>query len=281
MTDYSKHNRSKVIGCLLSFFLGGFGLHHSYTGNYRLAFIYAFFGAFGISSLIGALETVFMPSRIEKTEVEFDIYKFTLYPLFGVLSFFACLFLLFGSHFAYTTYWSSSKDLAQMRQVDKNFKLVFDDRLTSNVFDNRRNLKNELTNFLSDLVNDRLTSKELYHPRFNHEEFDQYISKFHERLKSHSELELTGITHRDYNNSGISAYVKPKFDQNGEILDPKINLQELIEVKFSNDLINLEITVLKIDDQLYLETISVDGNTLYYIDREKFIYSRKALTPNS
>jgi TM2 domain-containing membrane protein YozV len=77
----------KVIGVILSVFLGGFGFHHAYLGSYKLAFVYGLFGWTGIPVILGLIEAFFMPRRVdekEKNGVQIDYVKFIIAPLLGV-----------------------------------------------------------------------------------------------------------------------------------------------------------------------------------------------------
>ena len=56
--------RDEVVGVLLAFFLGCFGIHHFYLGRVGLGLIYICFSWTGIPAFLGVIECFFMPARV-------------------------------------------------------------------------------------------------------------------------------------------------------------------------------------------------------------------------
>jgi TM2 domain-containing membrane protein YozV len=62
--QYSSVRRDEVVGVLLSFFLGCFGIHHFYLGRTGLGILYCCFCWTGIPAILGLIECFVMPSRV-------------------------------------------------------------------------------------------------------------------------------------------------------------------------------------------------------------------------
>jgi hypothetical protein len=62
--QYEAVRRDEVVGVLLAFFLGCFGLHHFYVGRVGLGILYCCFCWTGIPAILGLIECFFMPGRV-------------------------------------------------------------------------------------------------------------------------------------------------------------------------------------------------------------------------
>ena len=62
--------KDEVAGVLLALFLGSFGLHHFYLRRTGLGTLYLVFFWTGIPGLLGLLECFFMPSRVQRYNLE-------------------------------------------------------------------------------------------------------------------------------------------------------------------------------------------------------------------
>ena len=62
--------KDEVAGVLLALFLGSFGLHHFYLRRMGLGAIYLVFFWTGIPGLLGLVECFFMPSRVQRYNLE-------------------------------------------------------------------------------------------------------------------------------------------------------------------------------------------------------------------
>ncbi len=58
--------KDEVLGVLLAFFLGSFGLHHFYLKQNGLGILYLLFFWTGIPGLLGFIEAFFMPGRVRR-----------------------------------------------------------------------------------------------------------------------------------------------------------------------------------------------------------------------
>jgi TM2 domain-containing membrane protein YozV len=62
--QYESVRRDEVVGVLLAFFLGCFGIHHFYLNRVGLGILYCCFCWTGIPAIIGVVECFFMPGRV-------------------------------------------------------------------------------------------------------------------------------------------------------------------------------------------------------------------------
>ena len=62
--QYESVRRDEVVGVLLAFFLGCFGIHHFYLGRVGLGILYCCFCWTGIPAILGVIECFFMPGRV-------------------------------------------------------------------------------------------------------------------------------------------------------------------------------------------------------------------------
>jgi TM2 domain-containing membrane protein YozV len=62
--QYQSVRRDEVVGVLLAFFLGGFGLHHFYLGRVGLGIFYCCLFMTPIPWILGFIECFFMPGRV-------------------------------------------------------------------------------------------------------------------------------------------------------------------------------------------------------------------------
>jgi TM2 domain-containing membrane protein YozV len=62
--QYESARRDEVVGVLLAFFLGCFGIHHFYLGRVGLGVLYLLFCWTGIPAILGVIECFFMPGRV-------------------------------------------------------------------------------------------------------------------------------------------------------------------------------------------------------------------------
>jgi TM2 domain-containing membrane protein YozV len=62
--------KDEVLGVLLAFFLGTFGLHHFYLKQNGLGILYALLFWTGIPSVLGFFEAFFMPGRARRYNAE-------------------------------------------------------------------------------------------------------------------------------------------------------------------------------------------------------------------
>lgn len=62
--QYESVRRDEVVGVLLAFFLGCFGVHHFYVGRVGLGILYCCFCWTGIPAILGVIECFFMPGRV-------------------------------------------------------------------------------------------------------------------------------------------------------------------------------------------------------------------------
>lgn len=62
--QYESVRRDEVVGVLLAFFLGGFGLHHFYLGRVGLGILYCCLSWTPIPWILGFIECFFMPGRV-------------------------------------------------------------------------------------------------------------------------------------------------------------------------------------------------------------------------
>jgi TM2 domain-containing membrane protein YozV len=62
--QYESVRRDEVVGVLLAFFLGCFGIHHFYVGRVGLGILYCCFCWTGIPAILGVIECFFMPGRV-------------------------------------------------------------------------------------------------------------------------------------------------------------------------------------------------------------------------
>ena len=62
--------KDEVAGVLLALFLGSFGLHHFYLRRMGLGTLYLVFFWTGIPGLLGLIECFFMPSRVQRYNLE-------------------------------------------------------------------------------------------------------------------------------------------------------------------------------------------------------------------
>ena len=62
--QFESVRRDEVVGVLLAFFLGCFGIHHFYLGRVGLGILYICFSWTGIPALLGVIECFFMPGRV-------------------------------------------------------------------------------------------------------------------------------------------------------------------------------------------------------------------------
>jgi len=62
--QYQSVRRDEVVGVLLAFFLGCFGVHHFYLGRVGLGIVYILFSWTGIPAILGVIECFFMPGRV-------------------------------------------------------------------------------------------------------------------------------------------------------------------------------------------------------------------------
>jgi TM2 domain-containing membrane protein YozV len=56
--------RDELVGVLLAFFLGCFGIHHFYLNRVGLGVLYCCFCWTGIPAILGVIECFFMPGRV-------------------------------------------------------------------------------------------------------------------------------------------------------------------------------------------------------------------------
>jgi TM2 domain-containing membrane protein YozV len=62
--------KDEVAGVLLALFLGSFGLHHFYLRRTGLGVLYLCFFWTGIPGFLGFIECFFMPSRVQRYNLE-------------------------------------------------------------------------------------------------------------------------------------------------------------------------------------------------------------------
>jgi TM2 domain-containing membrane protein YozV len=62
--QFESVRRDEVVGVLLAFFLGCFGLHHFYLNRVGLGILYCCFCWTGIPAILGVIECFFMPGRV-------------------------------------------------------------------------------------------------------------------------------------------------------------------------------------------------------------------------
>jgi TM2 domain-containing membrane protein YozV len=62
--QYQSVRRDEVVGVLLAFFLGGFGIHHFYLGRTGLGILYCCLCWTPIPWVLGFIECFFMPGRV-------------------------------------------------------------------------------------------------------------------------------------------------------------------------------------------------------------------------
>jgi len=62
--QFQSVRRDEVVGVLLAFFLGCFGIHHFYLGRIGLGVLYCCFCWTGIPAILGLIECFFMPGRV-------------------------------------------------------------------------------------------------------------------------------------------------------------------------------------------------------------------------
>jgi len=61
---YEFVRRDELVGVLLAFFLGCFGIHHFYLNRVGLGVLYLCFCWTGIPAILGVIECFFMPGRV-------------------------------------------------------------------------------------------------------------------------------------------------------------------------------------------------------------------------
>jgi TM2 domain-containing membrane protein YozV len=64
--QYEALRRDEVVGILLALFLGTFGAHHFYLRRNGLGILYCCFCWTGIPTILGFLESFFMPGRVRE-----------------------------------------------------------------------------------------------------------------------------------------------------------------------------------------------------------------------
>ena len=64
------YEKDEVAGVLLALFLGSFGLHHFYLRRTGLGVLYLLFFWTGIPGFLGFVECFFMPSRVQRYNLE-------------------------------------------------------------------------------------------------------------------------------------------------------------------------------------------------------------------
>lgn len=62
--QFESVRRDEVVGVLLAFFLGCFGIHHFYLNRVGLGILYCCFCWTGIPAILGVIECFFMPGRV-------------------------------------------------------------------------------------------------------------------------------------------------------------------------------------------------------------------------
>jgi len=62
--QYESLRRDEVVGVLLAFFLGCFGVHHFYLNRIGLGILYCCLCWTGIPAILGVIECFFMPRRV-------------------------------------------------------------------------------------------------------------------------------------------------------------------------------------------------------------------------
>ncbi len=64
--EYQRASKEEVIGVLLAFLLGAFGIHHFYLRRNDLGIIYLLLSWTGITAIVGFIECFFMPGRVRQ-----------------------------------------------------------------------------------------------------------------------------------------------------------------------------------------------------------------------
>jgi TM2 domain-containing membrane protein YozV len=72
--EYERARKDEVIGILLAFFLGCFGIHHFYLRRNDLGIIYLLLSWTGIPAILGVVECFFMPGRVRRFNTAQAIY---------------------------------------------------------------------------------------------------------------------------------------------------------------------------------------------------------------
>lgn len=62
--QFDSVRRDEVVGVLLAFFLGCFGIHHFYLNRVGLGILYCCFCWTGVPAVLGVIECFFMPGRV-------------------------------------------------------------------------------------------------------------------------------------------------------------------------------------------------------------------------
>lgn len=71
---FQAQQKDELLGFLLAFFFGTFGLHHFYLGRTGLGIVYCVFFWTGIPALAGFIESFFMPSRVRRYNWDLQTY---------------------------------------------------------------------------------------------------------------------------------------------------------------------------------------------------------------
>ena len=67
--QYEAGRKDEIVGVLLAFFLGTFGVHHFYLRRNGLGILYICFCWTGIPSIVSFIECFFMPGRVREFNV--------------------------------------------------------------------------------------------------------------------------------------------------------------------------------------------------------------------
>lgn len=71
---FEAQQKDELLGFLLAFFFGIFGLHHFYLGRTGLGILYCVFFWTGIPALAGFIESFFMPGRVRRYNWDLQTY---------------------------------------------------------------------------------------------------------------------------------------------------------------------------------------------------------------
>ncbi len=69
-SQFASYEKDEVAGVLLALFLGSFGAHQFYLGRTGAGIVYLLFSWTGIPAILGVIECFFMPSRVQRYNLE-------------------------------------------------------------------------------------------------------------------------------------------------------------------------------------------------------------------
>lgn len=270
---------SKTVGVILAVFFGFIGLHHSYIGNYKLSFIYAFFSFTGIPAILGIFEAFLMPQRVQDNENEVSLLYFLAYPIGGVVSaFIVVITVVWGAH----TMRGDIDSGSHLEESKSTKSLV--NQLEENVDPaNRGSLLTAgqykiLKDFLSKMDQNKIELRDIFHVKVRGSsdwpEIREEFKKFHNEFRKASSLSVTRKQERTPGDDSESENVlPPKFDtENTEVTQPKIKISSSITFTLESEDNKYKFELLEMKKNIYLGSLTRNGKEVYPFNREEYFY---------